>query len=112
MSQGELLLGAAEQGYRVVAGVDEVGRGPLAGDVVAAAVILDPAHPIVGLADSKQLSERKREQLYPLIIAIGMLLAASLLLASAFEMVSPWTMAIGLFILILGVFGIALEPPG
>lgn len=69
MTQGELLLAAVGQGYRLVAGVDEVGRGPLAGDVVAAAVILDPDRPISGLADSKQLSERKREQLYPLIIA-------------------------------------------
>ncbi len=51
-------------GAVLVAGVDEAGRGPLAGDVVAAAVILDPARPIAGLADSKQLSERKREQLY------------------------------------------------
>ncbi|MCO1333930.1 ribonuclease HII [Microbulbifer sp. OS29] len=49
---------------RLLAGVDEVGRGPLAGDVVAAAVILDPRKPIVGLADSKKLSEKKREQLF------------------------------------------------
>jgi len=48
---------------RLTAGVDEVGRGPLAGPVVAAAVILDPARPIAGLKDSKQLSERKREAL-------------------------------------------------
>ncbi len=47
----------------LLAGVDEVGRGPLAGPVVAAAVILDPAKPIEGLADSKKLSEKKREQL-------------------------------------------------
>lgn len=46
-----------------VAGVDEVGRGPLAGPVVAAAVILDPARPIAGLADSKTLSARRREAL-------------------------------------------------
>lgn len=45
------------------AGVDEVGRGPLAGDVVAAAVILDPSKPIAGLADSKKLSEKRREAL-------------------------------------------------
>ncbi|PSJ46101.1 ribonuclease HII [Zobellella endophytica] len=51
----------------LVAGVDEVGRGPLVGDVVTAAVILDPANPIPGLADSKTLSEKKREQLAPLI---------------------------------------------
>jgi ribonuclease HII len=48
----------------LLAGVDEVGRGPLAGDVVAAAVILDPANPIEGLADSKKLSEKKRERLF------------------------------------------------
>lgn len=52
----------------VAAGVDEVGRGPLAGDVVTAAVILDPARPIAGLADSKQLSELQRERLYDLIM--------------------------------------------
>ena len=45
---------------RWIAGVDEVGRGPLAGDVVAAAVILDPATPIPGLNDSKKLSENYR----------------------------------------------------
>ena len=47
----------------LVCGVDEAGRGPLAGPVYAAAVILDPARPIDGLADSKKLSERKRERL-------------------------------------------------
>lgn len=47
----------------VIAGVDEAGRGPLAGPVVAAAVVLDPAKPIPGLADSKKLSAKKRESL-------------------------------------------------
>lgn len=47
----------------LIAGVDEAGRGPLAGPVVAAAVILDPARPVVGLADSKLLSERQRVEL-------------------------------------------------
>ena len=46
-----------------LAGVDEVGRGPLVGNVVTAAVILDPAKPILGLADSKKLSEKKRNLL-------------------------------------------------
>ncbi|HEB57073.1 MAG TPA: ribonuclease HII [Gammaproteobacteria bacterium] len=46
-----------------VAGVDEVGRGPLAGPVVAAAVILDPNRPIEGLVDSKKISEKKRQRL-------------------------------------------------
>lgn len=48
----------------LIAGVDEAGRGPLIGSVVAAAVILDPQNPIVGLNDSKKLSEKKREQLF------------------------------------------------
>lgn len=48
---------------RLIAGVDEAGRGPLAGPVVAAAVILDPGRPIAGLADSKKLSARRREAL-------------------------------------------------
>lgn len=47
----------------IVCGVDEAGRGPLAGPVFAAAVILDPARPIAGLDDSKKLSERKRQRL-------------------------------------------------
>lgn len=46
------------QGYHCIAGVDEVGRGPLVGDVVTAAVILDPNNPIEGLNDSKKLSEK------------------------------------------------------
>lgn len=54
--------------YTLVAGVDEVGRGPLAGDVVTAAVILDPDKPIPGLNDSKKLTARKREALYEQII--------------------------------------------
>ena len=48
----------------LLAGCDEVGRGPLAGDVVAAAVILDPENPIIGLDDSKKLTEKKRELLF------------------------------------------------
>lgn len=46
--------------HKLIAGVDEVGRGPLVGDVVTAAVILDPNKPIAGLTDSKKLSEKKR----------------------------------------------------
>ncbi|MEK2065740.1 ribonuclease HII [Vibrio parahaemolyticus] len=53
------------QGYQLIAGVDEVGRGPLVGDVVTAAVILDPNNPIEGLNDSKKLSEKKRLELLP-----------------------------------------------
>ena len=51
-----------------LAGVDEVGRGPLAGDVVTAAVILPLDHQIIGLDDSKKLSERQRENIYTDII--------------------------------------------
>ena len=51
----------------LIAGVDEAGRGPLAGPVVAAAVILDPITPILGIKDSKKLSENKREELFTII---------------------------------------------
>jgi ribonuclease HII len=51
----------------LICGVDEAGRGPLAGPVSAAAVILDPANPIEGLADSKKLSEKQRDHLAPII---------------------------------------------
>ena len=53
----------------LIAGVDEVGRGPLAGPVVTAAVILDAGNPIEGLMDSKALSEKKRDALEPIIKA-------------------------------------------
>lgn len=66
---------ARRRGYRAVAGIDEAGRGPLAGPVVAAAVILPEKFDLPGLNDSKQISEKKRNQLYPLIneqaLAIG-----------------------------------------
>ena len=52
----------------LVAGVDEAGRGPLAGPVVVAAVILRPGHGMEGLDDSKRLSEKRREALYPQIV--------------------------------------------
>lgn len=52
----------------LIAGVDEVGRGPLVGDVVAAAVVLGSNHGITGLADSKKISEKKREKLFDEII--------------------------------------------
>lgn len=52
---------------KIIAGVDEAGRGPLAGPVVASAVILNPERPIEGLNDSKKLSAKKRQQLYSII---------------------------------------------
>ncbi|MGR6841538.1 ribonuclease HII [Aliivibrio wodanis] len=53
------------EGYQLFAGVDEVGRGPLVGAVVTAAVILDPNNPIEGLTDSKKLTDKKRDLLFP-----------------------------------------------
>lgn len=58
---------ASQRGYTAIAGIDEAGRGPLAGPVVAAAVILPAIFDLPGLTDSKKLSAHKREELYPLI---------------------------------------------
>ncbi len=55
------------EGYKLICGVDEAGRGPLAGPVCAAAVILPPDIDIPGLNDSKKLSDKKRRELYPII---------------------------------------------
>ena len=57
-----------QNGYRFIAGIDEAGRGPLAGPVVAAAVVFEPGKLIEGVRDSKQLSEKKREALYQVIV--------------------------------------------
>ena len=68
------------QGYQLVCGVDEAGRGPLAGSVCAAAVILPPHLEIPGLDDSKKLSDKRRRELFPIIkeqaIAYGIGLAS------------------------------------
>lgn len=70
---------AQTQGYRHIAGIDEAGRGPLAGPVVAAAVILPADFDLPGLTDSKKLSPRQREHLFLLIrqqaVAVGLGLA-------------------------------------
>ena len=66
---------AKQKGYRMIAGIDEVGRGPLAGPVVAAAVILPEGMEDIGLDDSKKLSAKKREEIFEMIkeqaVAIG-----------------------------------------
>ena len=66
---------AARTGCRFIPGIDEAGRGPLAGPVVAAAVILPENFDLPGLNDSKQISEKKRNQLFPMIceqaLAVG-----------------------------------------
>ena len=59
MQQNEMDFFATPGAVTLVCGVDEVGRGPLCGPVVTAAVILDPENPIAGLNDSKKLSEKK-----------------------------------------------------
>jgi ribonuclease HII len=60
---------AWQQGYRLLAGIDEAGRGPLAGPVVAAACILNPEQPILGLNDSKKLTPASRNRLYAQIVS-------------------------------------------
>lgn len=55
---------AVTNGYAIIAGIDEAGRGPIAGPVVSAAVILPPSSPIEGVTDSKQLTPKKRDLLY------------------------------------------------
>lgn len=69
--------GLMRDGYRLVAGIDEVGRGPLAGPVVASAVVLDPDNIPDGLNDSKQLTAERREALYELILASALDVAIS-----------------------------------
>ena len=64
---GKLTLSLHEHADEIICGVDEAGRGPLAGPVFAAAVILDPARPIPGLRDSKKLSAARRDELADLI---------------------------------------------
>lgn len=72
---------ARRRGFRVIAGVDEAGRGPLAGPVVAAAVVLPDGFELPGLTDSKQLSPAERERLFPLIrsraLAVGVGVASA-----------------------------------
>jgi len=65
MNLMEYEIKATNQGFRNISGVDEAGRGPLAGPVVAAAVIFSPNIDIVDLDDSKKLSPKKREELFP-----------------------------------------------
>jgi len=71
---------AYAQGYRLVAGVDEAGRGPLAGPVVAAAAILDPESDVVGIDDSKKLTPKKRDKLFDILqteaVALGVGIAS------------------------------------
>ena len=92
----------------LVAGVDEAGRGPLAGPVVAAAVILDELHPIKGLADSKQLTARRRERLYDEIRAKA--LCCSIAQASAQEIDAHNILGATLLAMQRAVQGLRLRP--
>ena len=67
MTMWEIEHSCFAQGYKIVCGIDEAGRGPLAGPVCAAAVILPADAEIPGLNDSKKLSDKKRRELFPLI---------------------------------------------
>lgn len=96
MAEPELQL--TKDGYSLIAGVDEAGRGPLAGPVFAAAVILHPDKPIWGLNDSKKLTEKSREQLFDTIQNNA--LAYSIAQASVEEIAE---------LNILGAAGLAME---
>ena len=95
-------------GQGLVAGVDEAGRGPLAGPVVAAAVILDERRPIVGLADSKKLSAAQRERLYDRILADA--LCCSIAQASAQEIDTLNILQATLLAMRRAILGLRLRP--
>jgi ribonuclease HII len=101
-------LGPGWGGPGLVAGVDEAGRGPLAGPVVAAAVILDPRAPIAGLADSKALSARRRERLFDEIRAHA--LCCSIASASAAEIDRINILQATLLAMQRAVAGLRLKP--
>lgn len=95
-------------GTGLIAGVDEAGRGPLVGPVVAAAVILDERHPIRGLADSKTLTARRREQLFDEIRAKA--LCCSVAEASAAEIDDINILQATLLAMRRAVEGLRLKP--
>lgn len=92
----------------LMAGVDEAGRGPLAGPVVAAAVILDPFNPIMGLADSKKLTALRREKLYDEIQAKA--LCCSIALATVEEIDSLNILQATMLAMKRAVEGLRLKP--
>ena len=94
--------------HGLIAGVDEAGRGPLAGPVVAAAVILDERQPIVGLADSKKLSARRREALFDEILAKA--LCCSIAEASVAEIETLNILQATLLAMQRAVAGLRLKP--
>lgn len=77
-------------GYTRIAGFDEVGRGPLAGPLLTCGVILKPGIVIPGIADSKVLSAKKREALYPVIVANALAIALHYFTASEVDRLNPY----------------------
>lgn len=75
-------------GAHRIAGVDEVGRGPLAGPVMAAAVILDPDKPIFGLDDSKKLSDKKKNELYDQILTKAIAVSSAIIEADEIDRIN------------------------
>lgn len=93
---------------QLIAGVDEAGRGPLAGPVVAAAVILDPANPIEGLTDSKKLTEKKRDKLFNEIIEKA--LAYAIAEAAPNEIDTINILQASLLAMVRAVEGLSVQP--
>lgn len=93
---------------KLIAGVDEAGRGPLAGPVIASAVILDPNQPIFGLMDSKKLSEKKREALFDEIYEKA--LAVSIGRASVEEIDSLNILQATMLAMTRAVVGLSVSP--
>ena len=96
------------EGIGLICGVDEAGRGPLAGPVCAAAVILPPETELLGLNDSKKLSEKKREQLFPQIQRIA--LAWSVAFASVEEIEERNILGATMLAMNRAIAGLSLTP--
>ena len=104
----EIENGLHAEGYRLICGVDEAGRGPLAGPVCAAAVILPTGFLPEGLDDSKKLSEKKREQLFPVICENA--LAYSVAFASVEEIEEINILQAAMLAMNRAIGGLSLQP--
>ena len=104
----EIERGLHAEGIGLICGVDEAGRGPLAGPVCAAAVILPPETELPGLNDSKKLSEKKREQLFPEIQQIA--LAWSVAFASVEEIEERNILGATMLAMNRAIAGLSLTP--
>ncbi|MBR4472202.1 MAG: ribonuclease HII [Oscillospiraceae bacterium] len=104
----EIENGLHAEGFRLICGVDEAGRGPLAGPVCAAAVILPTGFLPEGLDDSKKLSEKKREQLFPVICENA--LAYSVAFASVEEIEEINILQAAMLAMNRAIGGLSLQP--